>query len=88
MPLIIKNKSDRFAFQIGVASALRKTNDLVNQLQEQLKAERAQHRFNPAEKERELTILLKELSELRYELAHRDTFDAFARAPSPSRMMH
>jgi hypothetical protein len=44
--------------------------------------------FNLAEKQRELTIALKELPEARYELARRDTQEAFAAAPSPSAMMH
>jgi hypothetical protein len=45
------------AFQFGRASALRSTNDLVDQLQEQNRqlreqreSERAQHRFNLTEK--------------------------------------
>jgi hypothetical protein len=53
-----------------------------------MRSERAQHAFNLAEKQRELTIALKELAEVRYELARRETQEAFARAPSPSAMMH
>jgi hypothetical protein len=49
MPLIFKNKHDRFAFQFGRGSALRSTSELVDQLQEQLRIERAQHRFILAE---------------------------------------
>ena len=44
----------------------------------------AQHRFDVAEKERELAILLREFAEARLELARRDTAEAFARAPNPS----
>ena len=32
MPLILKTKSDRFAFQFGARSALRSTSELVDQL--------------------------------------------------------
>jgi hypothetical protein len=66
-------------------SAFRSTSKL--QLQGPFRIERAQHRFNLAEKERELALVLRELAEARLELA-RDTVDAFARAPSPSNMMH
>jgi hypothetical protein len=50
MPFILKNKSDRLAFQFGSRSALRATDELINQLQQQLKNEREQHRFNLAAK--------------------------------------
>jgi len=55
--------------------------------QGQLRSERAQHRFNLAEKERGLAVALRELAEARLELARR-VIEAFARAPSPSAMMH
>jgi hypothetical protein len=42
------------------------------------------HLFNVAQKQRELTIGLKELAEVRYELAKRDREATFAAAPSPS----
>jgi hypothetical protein len=54
----------------------------------QLKAARAQAAAGLAEKQRELAIALKELADVRYELARRDTAEAFAKAPSPSTMMH
>lgn len=95
MPLIIKNKSDRIAFQFGSKSALRSANELIDQLQAQLRAANeklqaayAQNRFNMAERDREIVKLLREIAELRYQLAHRDTLDAFARAPSPSVRLH
>jgi hypothetical protein len=66
----------------------RATDELINQLQEQLRSERAQHRFNLAEKEQEIAILLRELAEVRLELARRDGSEAFVRAPSPNTMMH
>lgn len=48
MPLISKNKTDRFAFHFAARSPLRSTSELVDQLQAQLKAERAQHQYNMA----------------------------------------
>jgi len=42
VPLILKNRSDRFAFQFGV----RRANEVINQLQEQLRRVRAQHAFD------------------------------------------
>jgi hypothetical protein len=50
-------------------------------LQDQLAAERKNHAFKLAEKE-------GELAELRYELARRDTQEAFAQLPSPSPSLH
>jgi ribosomal protein L29 len=88
MPLILKNKTDRIAFRFGARSVLRSTNELVDQLQEQLWRERAQHAFNLAENERELKAALRELAEVRCELARRDRSEAFARAPSPSTSLH
>ena len=52
---------------------------LVDQLQEQLRRERAQHRYNLAEKERELALVLRELAEARLELARRDRIEALQR---------
>jgi hypothetical protein len=67
-------------FQVGRQSALRTTNDLVDQLQETLRAERTQYAFKLAEKQRELTAALRDVAALRYQIAHRDTQDAFPRA--------
>jgi hypothetical protein len=88
MPLIIKNKTDRIAFQFGTRSALRATNEVVEQLQAQLKSERTKSAAKLAEKQRELTAALRDLAEARYQLAQRDTLDAFAQAPSPSKSLH
>jgi hypothetical protein len=71
MPLIVKNKTDRFAFQFGRGSALRSTSDLVDQLQEQLRSKSAQHRYNMSVKEQELALVPRELAEARLELARR-----------------
>jgi len=54
MPLILKNRSDRFAFRFGRQAAFRSTSELVDQLQDQLHSERAQHRFDLAQKEQPL----------------------------------
>jgi len=69
MPLILKNRHDRFAFQFGCQSGLRSTDEVVDQLQEQLGRERAQHAFDLAEKENEIAIHLRELAQARLELA-------------------
>jgi hypothetical protein len=53
MPLILKNKHDRFV-SLCHRSALRSTSELVDQLQDQLHSERAQHRFDLAQKEQPL----------------------------------
>jgi len=40
------------------------------------------------EKERESALALRELAELRLELARRDRIEALGRAPSPSARLH
>ena len=65
----------------GRQSGLRSIDDAVGQLSEQLRRERAQHQFDLAEKEQELAIVLRELAQVRLQLAR---FEAFANAPSPS----
>ena len=85
MPLISKSKDARFAFQFGRQSALRSTEDVIEQLQAQLTAERAQHQYNLSVKEQELALVLRELAEVRLQLAK---FEAFANAPSPSPSLH
>jgi hypothetical protein len=84
MPLILKNRRDAFAFRFGRQSGIRSTDDAVEQLQDQLQRERVQHRYNMSVKEQELALVLRELAEVRLELARRDTIEALARAPSPS----
>jgi hypothetical protein len=88
MPLIIKNRYDRLAFQFGTRSALRSTSELVDQVQAQLKAERNQHAFDVAQFQEQIAILSRQLAEARYEIAKRDRENAFAEAPSPSTMTH
>jgi len=51
-----KTRLTASAFSSVAGSALRSTSELVDQLQEQLRNERAHHRFNLAEKEREIAM--------------------------------
>jgi hypothetical protein len=85
MPLILKSKHDRIAFGFGRQSAFRSISELVDQLQDQLQAERAQHRCALTLKEQELAEALRELAEARFQLAR---IEAFANAPSPSAMLY
>jgi hypothetical protein len=48
------------------------------------RTERPLHRFNMAEKERDLALALRELAEVCLEFARHDQSEGFARAPSPS----
>ena len=75
MPMIIKND-------------FRSVNEMLDQLQAQLLAERAQHAFNVAGLEKQIAILLKELAEARLELARRDSRAALVNAPSAPAMTH
>jgi hypothetical protein len=82
------NARRRQAFLWGRQAALRSTNDVVDQLQAELHAEREQHAFDVAELEKQIAMLLRDLMQARYELARRNMVDAFANAPSPSAMVH
>jgi len=83
------NARRRQAFLWGRQAALRSTNDVVDQLQAELHAEREQHAFDVAELEKQIATLLRDLMQARYELARRNMIDArLAGAPSPSAMMH
>jgi hypothetical protein len=88
MSTILKIGRARLAFQFGRVSALRSANDVIDQLQAQLDAERKQHAFDVAESEKQIAILIRDLMQAKYELAQRNLVDAFANAPSPSAMMH
>jgi len=85
---ITLNAQRRRGFLFGRASALRSTSDVVDQLQAQLEAERKQHAFDVAESEKQIAILIRDLMQAKYELAHRNMIDAFANAPSPSASLH
>jgi hypothetical protein len=78
-----ENGSDQHA-----ASGLRSTSETLDQLQAQLDAERAQHKFDVAKPQNEKALLLRDLAEARLELARRDRDVAFANAPRPSAMTH
>jgi hypothetical protein len=82
------NARRRAAFLFGRQSALRSTSDALDQLEAQLHAEREQHAFDIAEKDKQIAMLLRDLMQARYELAKRDVIDAFAAAPSPSTLVH
>jgi hypothetical protein len=68
--------------------ALRSTSDAMDQLEAQLHAEREQHAFEVAEMQKSIDMLLRDLVQVKYELARRDMVDAFTNAPSPSAMRH
>jgi hypothetical protein len=82
------NARRRQAFLWGRQAALRSTNDVVDQLQAELHAEREQHAFDVAELEKQIAMLLRDFMQARYELARRNMVEAFANAPSPSAMTH
>jgi hypothetical protein len=82
------NARRRQAFLWGRQAALRSTNDVVDQLQAALHAEREQHAFDVAELEKQVAMLLRDLARARFELARRDLADKFISTPSPSAMVH
>jgi hypothetical protein len=67
---------------------LRSTSDTFDQLRAQIEQLQEQLKFNAAEYERQIAVLLCELMQARLELARRDLVDAFASAPSPSEIKH
>jgi len=85
MPIILKSLHERLAFRFGRQSALRSTCDTVEQLQAKIEQLKAQLKFNAAEYEKQITVLLRDA---RLELARRDLVDAFAAEPSPSATVH
>jgi hypothetical protein len=95
VPFIITNRHERATIQLTHANALSSTNEVVEQLQaqvkqlqKQLKAEREQGAFNSAHYEERISTLLRDLLQTKYELAKRDREAAFAAMPSPSAMVH
>jgi len=86
--MILKTMHDRLAFRFGRQTALRSTCDTVEQLQAQIESLKEQLKFNAAEYERQIAVLMRDVMEARYELARRDLVDSFAGAPSPSAMVH
>jgi hypothetical protein len=79
---------DRLAFRFGRQTALRSTSETVEQLQAEIERLREQLKFNAAEYEKQIAVLIRDLMQAKYELAWRDMIDAFASASSPSAMVH
>jgi hypothetical protein len=88
MPILFNDHKRRLAFQFGRQHGLPSTNELVDQLQSQLAAERNQHAFNLNELERQNALLLREIAELKLQLIYRDRKEALARATIPSASVH
>jgi hypothetical protein len=78
-----KRRSRNVCSRVAVGGSA--VHALIDQLQDQLRNERAQHRFNLAKNERELALALRELAELWLKLAR---IEAFASAPSPSTLLY
>jgi hypothetical protein len=76
------------AFLFGRQSGIRSTGETLEQVQEQLRAERSQRAFDNAHFQEQISFLLHDHAELRLENTRRDREAAFAQAPSPSTMMH
>jgi predicted phage tail protein len=88
MPMILRTMHDRLAFRFGRQTALRSTCHTVEQLQAQIDRLKEQMRFNAAEYEKQIAVLIRDLTRAEYKLAQRDMIDASASAPSPSAMVH
>jgi Skp family chaperone for outer membrane proteins len=93
--ILFNDRNRRLGFLVGRQGGLRSTDEIVEQLrarirqlEERLQAERSQHAFAIEEMQRQIIELLRDLAEERYKSARRDREEAFARAPSPSTMMH
>jgi hypothetical protein len=82
------NSQRRRAFLFGRASALRSANDVIDQLQAQLEAERKQHAFDVAESEKQIAILIRDLMAAKYEIAQRNLVETFSKMESPSTRLH
>jgi hypothetical protein len=88
MPIISNDRKRRLAFQFGRQAGLRSTGETLEQVQEQLRAEKEQREFDHHYYQEQISLLSRELAELRYEIAKRDREKTFAEAPSPSTMVH
>jgi hypothetical protein len=87
MPITL-NSQRRRAFLFGRQTALRSANDVIDQLQAQLDAERKQHAFDVAESEKQIAILLRDLMQAKYEIAQRNVVETFSKMESPSTRLH
>jgi hypothetical protein len=95
MPFLIRNRHDRATVQLAHASAMRSTNEIIDQLQAQvrelqgeLQREREQRAFDCNEYEGQVKTLLRDLLHAKYQLAKLERERAFVAAPSPSAMVH
>jgi hypothetical protein len=90
--MILNNRNKRFAFlfgqSVGRQVGIRASDETVEQLAEQLRREKEQRAFDHRYYQEQIALLSRQLAEARYEIAKRDREAAFARAPSPSTMMH
>jgi predicted phage tail protein len=86
--MILKSMHDRLAFRFGRQTGLRSTNDAIEQLQAENERLKEQMRFNAAEYERQIAVLIRDLTRAEYKLAQRELIDTFASAPSLSTMKH
>ena len=90
MPIILKSGQGR-AFQFGRASGLRSTNEVIEQLQQQIAAERRRNAalvFNHEQQHKEIIGLLRENAQLRLDAARRDREAAFAQFDDPTATRH
>jgi hypothetical protein len=78
----------RFGRISGRVSGLHSANDVIDQLQQQLDAERRQHKFNISALEQEKAILVRDLLQAKYEIAQRNLVETFSKMESPSAMLH
>ena len=86
--MILNGRLNRLAFRFGRQTALRSTCDTVEQLQAQVESLKEQMRFNAAEYEKQIAVLIRDVTRLEYEKAQREMVDAFANAPRPSERLH
>jgi hypothetical protein len=86
--MIVNDRRKRSAFLFGWQSGIRSTGETLEQVQEQLRAEREQRAFDHRYCQEQIALLSRELAEARYEIAKRDREKAFAEAPSPSTSLH
>jgi hypothetical protein len=86
--MIVNDRRKRQAFLFSRQSGISLTGETLEQVQEQLQRERNQRAFDNAHFQEQITLLLREIAELRLEIARRDREGAFAAVSSPSTMMH
>jgi hypothetical protein len=75
-------------FYSAAKPPFRSTNDVVDQLQAELHAEREQHAFVVGELEKQVAMLLRDLMQAKYEIAQRNLVETFSKMESPSTRLH